>query len=408
MQGIVHHMRIGNWLSRERVRRWLFIIFAMEILLSCMFVAGTHGWLKPLPNPTSTDFVSFYAAGRLADSGTPWLAYDRAMHHLVEQQSTEPGIRYNYFYYPPTFLIVCALLARLPYLFGFFALQAATLAPCLLIVRAILRNPAPIMLLAFPAVFWTLGTGQNAFLTASLFGSATLLLESQPILAGLLFGALCYKPHFGLLIPVALAAGGYWRCIAGAAISIIVLTASSLLLFGWDTWQAFLTAAVSSQSVYATNAIDLAGLTSPYGALLVYGAAPAVARTAQAVVALLAAALVALVWRRVPDLPIRAAVLIAATPVAVPIVMFYDLMLTGVAMAWLIRAGLDDGFPPWSRTILAVLFMLPLLSGNLDSDSHLLIAPLSAMGGFLLALGFAWRARGERQMANPERPNGLA
>jgi alpha-1,2-mannosyltransferase len=47
--------------------------------------------------------------------------------------------------------------------------------------------------LAFPAVFWTLGLGQNAFLTATLFGGFTLLLDRRPIAAGILLGLLCYK-----------------------------------------------------------------------------------------------------------------------------------------------------------------------------------------------------------------------
>jgi len=44
------------------------------------------------------------------------------------------------------------------------------------------------------------------------------LLERRPVAAGLLFGLLCYKPHFGLLVPVALASGGYWRSFAAASL----------------------------------------------------------------------------------------------------------------------------------------------------------------------------------------------
>ena len=49
---------------------------------------------------------------------------------------------------------------------------------------------ALLALLAFPAVFWNIGLGQNAFMSAALFGGATLLVDRRPILAGLLFGAL--------------------------------------------------------------------------------------------------------------------------------------------------------------------------------------------------------------------------
>jgi hypothetical protein len=73
------------------------VLLAMELVGFVFFMAGTHGWITPLRQPVSTDFVSFYAAGRLADTGTPALVYDQAAHHAAEQAATEPGIAYNYF-----------------------------------------------------------------------------------------------------------------------------------------------------------------------------------------------------------------------------------------------------------------------------------------------------------------------
>ena len=68
-----------------------------------------------------------------------------------------------------------------------------------------------IPVLAFPAMFWNLGVGQNAFLTASLFAGFTLMLDRRPATAGAMLGLLCYKPHYGLLALFALAAGQRWR-----------------------------------------------------------------------------------------------------------------------------------------------------------------------------------------------------
>ena len=54
--------------------------------------------------------------------------------------------------------------------------------------------------------------GQNGFLTAALIGGRRCCnWRTRPLLAGLLLGLLTYKPHFGLLFPVALIFGGYWR-----------------------------------------------------------------------------------------------------------------------------------------------------------------------------------------------------
>src|SRR6516162_9271572 len=236
-------------LDRDRVLAYCRILIVAETVGLLFLVAGTHGLIVPLSRPTSTDFVSFYAAGALADAGTPELSYDQLAHYRSEENTTAAGIEYRFFYYPPVFLLLCAALARLPYLVAFFIFELATIVLYLIVARRILGEQSwsvLVPLLAFPAVFWTLGLGQNAFLTAALFGAGTLYIDRRPIVAGLLFGALCYKPHFGLLVPVALLAGGHWSAAAAAFASAAALCGLSLGFFGWETWHDFLAAAARS------------------------------------------------------------------------------------------------------------------------------------------------------------------
>src|SRR5258708_37305874 len=176
----------------------------------------------------------------------------------MEQAVTAPGIEYQYFNYPPVYLILCAALASLPYLVAFVLFIAATLLFYLAVARRILDDRSVtglIVLLSFPMLFWTIGLGQNAFLTAALFGMATLLINRRPIAAGLLFGLLCYKPHFGLLVPVALAAGGYWRGFSAAAISAGSFALVSLLLFGWEAWHGLFLTPRASHTIYESRPI---------------------------------------------------------------------------------------------------------------------------------------------------------
>jgi hypothetical protein len=261
-----------------------------------------------------------------------------------------------------------------------------------------IRRDLPLVVfLAFPGLWWALGTGQNALLTAALFAAGTALLERRPWLAGLCLGALCYKPHFGLLIPVALLAGGHWRAILGATASALGLVALSIACFGVATWQAFLTAAATSGAVYSGNAIFMGGLTSPYRALMVSGFPREFAFAAQAAVILLTALIVALVWhqgrRARAPLPIRAAVLLAATPVAVPLLMFYDLMLVLVALVWLSRVAPAGDTPKFLTGAAVAVFLGPLLSGNLASNAHWLLAFCTASAAFALTVTIAWRDR---------------
>ena len=122
-------------LDSRLVSRLCGILLAVELALFLFLAAGTYGLIVPLPKPTSTDFVSFYAAGSLADAGTPELAYNRDAHYAAEERATEPGIVYNFFYYPPIFLLLCGALARLPYLTAFVVFEATTFGFYLLVLR---------------------------------------------------------------------------------------------------------------------------------------------------------------------------------------------------------------------------------------------------------------------------------
>ena len=378
------------WLNRDRITAYAAIVAIVELGLFVFFVAGAHGLIVPLDRPSSTDFVSFHAAGALAGAGTPWLAYDRAAHHAAEQAAAGAGIPYNYFYYPPVFLLLCAPLARLPYLAAFVVFQAGSALACFLAMRLIRRDLPLAVFLAFPGLWWAIGTGQNALLTASLFAAGTALLDRRPWLAGLCLGALCYKPHFGLLIPVALVAGWHWRAFVGAVGAVALLTGASILAFGIDAWNGFATALAGSGEVYAAHAIFMDGLTSPYGVVLAWGGGRAAAIAVQAATIACAAAVVGSVWRRKDTpLPIRAAVLLAATPVAVPVLMFYDLMLVFVALVWLSLVPRERG--AWRTAAMAAVFVGPLLSGNLSTESHWMLAAVTASLAFGLTVTVAWR-----------------
>lgn len=383
---------LGAALHRNRVLAYCRVLLAVETAVFLFLVAGTHGLIVPLAGPTSTDFVSFYAAGALADSGKPELAYDQAAHDAAEQRATAAGVEYRFFYYPPVFLLLCAALARLSYLAAFLVFEAATLALCLIVMRAILVErdwSAIIPVLTLPAAFWTLGLGQNSFLTATLFGVGTLWIDRRPILAGICFGALCYKPHFALLVPVALLSGRDWRALGAFLGSAVTLCGLSLVIFGWDTWQDYLAAAAGSHATYASGRINFGGLITPFGGVLLAGGTPNAAYVAQAAATLGAGLLVAFVWRRGLPLPIRAATLTAATLVAVPVALIYDFMLAAVAAAWLVRD--PAGLAGWERVALTALFVLSMIPPSLAEAWHVPAGPLLALA--LLAL-IAARALG--------------
>ena len=203
-----------------------------------------------------------------------------------------------------------------------------------------------------------------------------MLVDTRPVRAGLLLGALCYKPHFGLLAPVALLAGRRWAALAGATAAVAVLVGVSVLAFGWASWRAYLLALADSRQVYESGRIELAGFITPFGAARLVGRAPGVAYTVQGVCAVLMAALVVLVWRGRAPLAQRAAILLVATLLAVPLVLIYDQLVALLAIGWLLREARENGFLAWEKVILLTVYPLSLLSVMAGMARHWPLGPL--------------------------------
>jgi hypothetical protein len=376
---VSRQLRSGAWLSREVIVSRARILALINLVLVVWAVAAMH---RPSPDgrTTNVDFVSFYAAGRLALRGEPALAYDQAAHRQAEEAVTGPARNYLYFFYPPPDLLLCAVLAMLPYGVAFAGFEGLTLLLFLAVVRATAGPRATMGLwllpaLAFLPLYWGLGEGQNALLTASLFGGALLLLDARPVLAGVLFGLLCFKPHFGLLIPLVLICAGRCRCFAAAGGTVGACVALSWAVFGGVTWAAYLHGFQAAGDAYGSGAVSYIGMVNLFGAARLVGVPPAVAMGLQAVASVVAAGVAGWIWRVADHRAVRAAALLSATMVAVPLVLLYDQLLTFLAIVWLARAG---GFAPWEKTMLAAAFLLPIVGFPLAALG-VPVAPVAAM-----------------------------
>ena len=190
--------------------------------------------------PIYTDFACAWAATMQALHGNASLLYDPAQFIKVQAALVAPA---DYYYpnwpYPPTFFLFLAPFTVVRYLYGFIAWDLLTLLGFIAVIYLIVRRlPAIAVALASPFTAWNFLAAHNGFLTASLLGASLLALERQPVLAGVLIGCLTYKPQFGILFPVALAAAKKWRAFASASVTVAALTAISIAAFGTGVWQA--------------------------------------------------------------------------------------------------------------------------------------------------------------------------
>ena len=396
MSRLISALRQAQWLTRERVAAWGTIMLLQELFLLGFIVLWLDGFFGAIPAPTSNDFVSFYAAGKLVLAGTPALAYDQAAHYLAEQQAATPGVAYMFFFYPPVFLLLCAGLAKLPYLVAYVLFESVTLGLFAGVMRTVLREKGwawiPPML-AFPAVIWTIGLGQNAFLTATLFGGFILLIDRRPGIAGLLAGMLCYKPHFGLLIPVALVASQHWRAFIAASLTVAVLTGTSAILLGWETWAAYFAAFAGSGETYSSGLVAFAGMVTPLGAVLSMGFGARDAYLLQAIVTLAVIVLMALIWRRGGSRELRGASLLTATLLAVPLALVYDELLILLAIGLLITEARKEGFRPWEKISLLAIYPMSLLTWTIGTAWHVPLGPMISLIVFAACLRRLWPSR---------------
>jgi hypothetical protein len=204
--------------------------------------------------------------------------------------------------------------------------------------------------------------GQNGFLSAGLIGGALVLLEEQPVLAGALIGLLTYKPHLGLLFPIALVAGGYWRAIVAAGCVAALMAAASYVAFGAEVWSAFAANIPhASQAFLSAGWADWSKLQTAFGLVRTLGGGETLAWSVQIILAAFAAGAIAVLWRSRAPYDIKAAALGVGAVLATPYLYTYDLVVIAVPLAFLIRFGRARGFLPHELAAMAAVCFLILI-----------------------------------------------
>jgi len=356
------------------------LLIGQAMYLAASLVQGQ--WLSdPSGQPIPTDFVNVWAAGRQVLAGAPVAIYDVALHKAAEVAAVGHDFEGEYpWLYPPSFLFVAVSLALLPYAIAAAAWLALTFSAYLAVVRAIIRHRAGILLAcAYPGLMANAVVGQNGFLSAALLGGALFLLPGRPLIAGCLIGLLAFKPHLGILLPVVLVAGGYWRAIAAAAATFGLVALLSWAAFGPDAWTAFFqTLPAASQSTLEQGRAEWGKLQSAYGIVRMMGASSAIAWMVQGVLAGVVAVALAALWRSRTSFDLKAAALAVGTVMVVPYIFLYDLVILAVAMAFLLRACGEPGPTPGEMRAVAIAALLivifPLLKVPVGFAAALLVA----------------------------------
>jgi hypothetical protein len=349
-----------------------------------------------------TDFVNVWSAGRLVLDGHPELAYDWDIQKQVQVAVLGQSYPGNFaWHYPPPFLFVAAALAHFPYALAYAGWAATSFLPYLAAMRTIVgRSFGLLLAAAFPVVLTNALVGQNGFLTASLIGGTLVLMPRWPILSGICLGLLSYKPQYGLLFPLVLIADSQWRVFLAAGVVTVLMAALSWLAFGTESWQAFVHwMPMFNQAFLVEGRAPWGKLQSIFGLARYLGSGETLAWALQWIMSGTVAVLLVALWRsRNVRYELKAAGLAAGALLVTPYLFLYDEMVLAIAIAFLVRVGLEEGFERHELPalgVVAVLFMIfPLLGAPTGYGASLVVAVLIAC-----RLGPWWRNKPSRPLA---------
>jgi hypothetical protein len=397
VQRVAQILRSGDWLASERLRLAAVALLLASVVGVLYLVLTAHNGVDLQGRPLGTDFSNVYAAGTYVRDGAPQVPFDPVQQFARERTIFGDGTQFYGWHYPPYFLFVAAALALMPYGLALAVWQAVTLGLYLWMMRGIVR-PASLepqitgrdwllLAVAFPAVLINVGHGQNGFLTAALLGGALTVLDRRPLLAGILFGLLAYKPQYGLMIPVALAAGGYWRAIAAAAAAVVIFTLATTLAFGTQVWPAFLASTEFTRTVVLEHGdTGWYKIQSVFSWARMWGSPIPLAYVIQGAVTIVVGAATVWLWRSPARFPLKAAALCLAAVLATPYTLDYDMMVLAPAIAFVAVDGITRGFAPWEKTALAALWLVPLLARSVAEATFIPLGVPAMMTMFVLIM----------------------
>lgn len=350
--------------------------------------------------PFGDDFINFWSGAWLALHERAREVYDFDAFHLFETSVVGSHIdTYNYSY-PPVLLLLTAPLAVIPYVPALGVWLVASWYAFYRALKAASGEGVLLLSLVTPALFVNAVGGQNGAWTAALLCGGLVLLDRRPVVAGLLFGCLVYKPQLAMILPFALIAGRRWMTVVTTGATAVLLVAASVALFGLQCWLDY---AHNLGILRAVALEDGTGVFHRAMSMFVFarhvGASVQTAYAVQAVFAVVAATVVGRSWWRDDPAPVRNALVVMGTCLMTPYVQDYDLVMSAFVVVWLEQAGQkQNGVSPAAIAAgMAAIMLTPFFAAPLAKATGFIVAApvLVAVFALLVVLAMAPPKRGE-------------
>lgn len=327
----------------------LSTVFFLTVLGHFFFQGSSENWESG--QFKCLDLYQHYAAGNLWDRTDPEPLYrgfqlgewiNHQMDLAGEMEEREPIESFNYVY-PPLIAAIAAWGTHVPFstwIYGWlgFNVLAYGLSGLLLIRCLDLKetNHMDLVVLAwigFSSFYYAVIPGQNTVLSLLIAAASGFLLARQkPILAGIVFSCVFYKPQFMPFVGLTALLCGQWRFLAALIAGNMAWLTVGLTVCGWKTYLLWLE---SLGNMDTGSQFEKPGLNQSWRGLLleINGESTLWIRLLSLVLPLLFCALVAWGWHRRTgimslrrlELPLFAA--LAVMLVSSPYIGHYDLLL---------------------------------------------------------------------------------
>jgi len=350
----------------------IFFAAAFMILSPFFYSFSTDTLLEPNGENVAADFGAFYIAGSMARDGDPVEAYD--WRKLTEKFDAYFGFKSNgmTFNYPPPVLFPLMAISKIPYrMAAFLWMVGGLLAFAVMLRKMGLPFSMIILALAIPGVAKNLTSGQIDLYLVAALGAGLVVLDSRPLLAGMLFALAALKPQLAVLVPIALLCGRHWQTLAASAVCFIVLNGIAALWFDLSIWPAVFHSIETSSALLDAGNFKTYRMPSLFIYMLNSGLDIPLARIVHLIVAISMILLIGWVWWKkrgdadggAPgvSLAIKSSILIAATPLVSPYIYDYDLVLLILPIVWICQMAGRRGWKQNEQWLLLVTILVAWL-----------------------------------------------
>lgn len=376
---------MGKRPLEDRLAIYSIIIFCILAVLTVGAFVQAKQTTQPKEFNIGIDYRVLYTAGKSALAGNASQIYDTPSQNEMIQQNMGLKIPDEmHWFYPPTLLLaIVSLLSALPFDASYFIWLTITLALAVLGCRAMLpkKSNLSLLVLSFPAVIHNLRWGQNGFLSTALLAAGIGLMETNPVLSGLMFGLLTYKTWLAVFPLLILLLTRKWKVFGWSAFFTVMTALLSLAAYGAETWQAFFDQLSHVGTTVFTSIWETSAAIQPtlMTALRLFGVNGVPLYVMLALVGVATAAVVVKIFRLTDRLALRGSAMVLGIFAVIPYFIEYDLMLLCIPAILLIYDCMQEGCGIKDYLAIGLLCLMPLYNLQLVKATRVQICPFVAI-----------------------------